>query len=173
MHHFLGVPWLSTSTRIFTWIYWEGAVILKCSLQSFLILSTNLRVLVHFSDIGSPTLFFYTWIFSCRIGFFLSLSMLCSFRVICFIVWISHTFSWNWFFFLTCKKTTKVKALHKLNEKKWGFFLLKHLLHPQVCIIYQHLHVLNKTIFYTVLRIKGILFNCKNIASFIAVHHLL
>lgn len=76
-------------------------------------------------------------------------------------------------FFLICKKITKVKALHKLKEKKWGFFLLKHLLHPQVCIIYQHLHVLNKTILYTVLRIKGILFNCKNIASFIAVHHLL
>lgn len=75
-------------------------------------------------------------------------------------------------FFLICKKITKVKALHKLKEKKC-FFLLKHLLHPQVCIIYQHLHVLNKTIFYTVLRIKGILFNCKNIASFIAVHHLL
>lgn len=28
-------------------------------------------------------------------------------------------------FFLICKKITKVKALHKLKEKKWGFFSVK------------------------------------------------
>lgn len=141
------------------------------SLQSFLILSTNLRVLVHFSDIGSPTLFFYTWIFSCRIGFFIIIDDMFIYSYMFYNMNQSYIFR-KLVFFLICKKITKVKALHKLKEKKC-FFLLKHLLHPQVCIIYQHLHVLNKTILYTVLRIKGILFNCKSIASFIAVHHLL
>lgn len=117
-------------------------------------------------------LFFYTWIFIFWI--FLTLSLLCSFRVICFIVWISHTFSWNWGVFLTCKKITKVKALHKLKEKKWVFSVKTFT--TSTCMYYISTlieHDLDKTIFYTVLRRKGILFNCKNIASFIAVHHLL
>lgn len=120
MHHFLGVPWLSTSTRIFTWIYWEGAVILKCSLQSFLILSTNLRVLVHFSDIGSPTLFFYTWIFSCRLVFFIIIDDMFIYSYMFYNMNQSYIFR-KLVFFLICKKITKVKTLHKLKEKKWFF----------------------------------------------------
>lgn len=165
MHHFLGVPWLSTSTRIFTWIYWEGGF------QSA-VLSYIVNKFTRFSS------FFRHWFAHSILLYvglvFLSLSMICSFIVTCFIIWINHTFSGNWFFFLICKKITQVKALHKLKEKKW-FFSVKTFT-TSTCMYYISTlieHDLDKTIFYTVLRRKGILFNCKNIASFIAVHHLL
>lgn len=169
MHYFLGVSWLSTSTRIFTWIYWEGG----CQ-------SAGLSYIVN--KIYAFQFIFQTLLRPLYSSIREYLVLGCFFFIIIDVMFIQSYLFYSMnqsyifmtlFFFLICKKTIKVKALHKLNEKKWVFFLLKHLLHPQVCIIYQHLHVLNKTIFYTVLRIKGILFNCKNIASFIAVHHLL
>lgn len=119
MHHFLGVPWLSTSTRIFTWIYWEGGF--QSAVLSYIV-NKFTRFSSFFRHWFAHSILLYRFREYLVVGlvFFIIIDDMFIYSYMFYNMNQSYIFR-KLVFFLICKKITKLKALHKLKEKKCFF----------------------------------------------------